>query len=210
MLAPPCWDITPHSLRIAAIMKDFRTQKSVPYILNKVCLYFPPPTFSLILSVISRVEEECKSQDHFSVLLGFNRKFEEINFDEELPSRVVKHSEIPHLIRQLALETIHCIPQTSLQIYTDYIRGDRGISGSGVHILTLTEVPSHVEIDSNEKANCLAKTVTKKELSPTESLALRELSYLKKIEYHLGRVPSSHPWYIGRNPGGSFNLMPRK
>ncbi|GFX04203.1 hypothetical protein TNCV_3973521 [Trichonephila clavipes] len=26
----------------------------------------------------------------------------------------------------------------------------------------------------------------------------------------LGRTPPSHTWYLGRNPGGSFRLMPRK
>ncbi|GFX66224.1 protein nervous wreck [Trichonephila clavipes] len=68
--------------------------------------------------------------------VGFDLKLESINFQEEFLSRVVKHSEIPYLIRQLALETINCISQTSLQIYTDSSRGDGGISGSGVHILT--------------------------------------------------------------------------
>ncbi|GFX12513.1 RNase H domain-containing protein [Trichonephila clavipes] len=72
--------------------------------------------------------------------MGFDLKLEEINFHEELQSRVVKHSEIPDLIRQMALETINCILQTSLQIYTDGSRCDGGISGSGVHILTPTGV----------------------------------------------------------------------
>ncbi|GFW03811.1 hypothetical protein TNCV_2539221 [Trichonephila clavipes] len=61
-------------------------------------------------------------------LVGFDLKLEEINFHEELLSRVVKHSDIPDLIKQLELETINCIPQTSLQIKTDRRRGDRVIS----------------------------------------------------------------------------------
>ncbi|GFV05680.1 RNase H domain-containing protein, partial [Trichonephila clavipes] len=64
-------------------------------------------------------------------------KLEKINFHEELLSRVVKHSEIPDLIRQLALKTISCIPQTSLQIYTDGSKGDGGIS---VQLLTSSAV----------------------------------------------------------------------
>ena len=49
-----------------------------------------------------------------------------------------KNIENPALIKQLALETINGIPQSSLKIYTDGSRGDGGISGSGVYIPTST------------------------------------------------------------------------
>ncbi|GFX10009.1 uncharacterized protein TNCV_4101481 [Trichonephila clavipes] len=126
--------------------------------------------------------------------VGFDLKLEEINFHGELLSRVVKHSEIPDLIRQLALKTINCISRTSLQIYTD---GSR--------------VPSHVGIDFNEKADFLPRTAAEEEVSPSGYLTFSELSSLKKIElHHFGRTPPSHPWYFRRNPGGSSKLMPRK
>ncbi|GFT75734.1 hypothetical protein TNCV_3125341 [Trichonephila clavipes] len=118
----------------------------------------------------------------------------------ELLPRDVKHSEIPNLIRQLALETINCIFQISLQIYTDVNRGDGGIS-----------VSSHVGIDGNEKADFLARNAAEEEVILTGYLTFSELSSLTKIELpHLGRTPPSHPWYFGRNPGGSLKLMHRK
>ncbi|GFU73576.1 hypothetical protein TNCV_3360161 [Trichonephila clavipes] len=49
------------------------------------------------------------------------------------------------------------------------------------------------------------------EVIPTGSLTFSESSSLKKIElHHIGRTPPIHPWYFGKNPGGSFKLMPRK
>ncbi|GFY00949.1 hypothetical protein TNCV_1363551 [Trichonephila clavipes] len=48
-------------------------------------------------------------EPHSLCLVSFDLKLEEINFHEELLSRVVKQSEIPDLVRQLALE-INCIP----------------------------------------------------------------------------------------------------
>ncbi|GFW15110.1 hypothetical protein TNCV_172571 [Trichonephila clavipes] len=67
-------------------------------------------------------------------------------FESNLPSfskrrlysltSVTKSSEIPALVNQLALETINGIPQSSLKIYTDGSRGEKGISGSGVYIPT--------------------------------------------------------------------------
>ncbi|GFW19766.1 hypothetical protein TNCV_3560701 [Trichonephila clavipes] len=41
-----------------------------------------------------------KMEPHSLCPLSFDLKLEEINFHEELLSRVVKHSEIPELIRQ--------------------------------------------------------------------------------------------------------------
>ncbi|GFV34471.1 hypothetical protein TNCV_1414011 [Trichonephila clavipes] len=66
-------------------------------------------------------------------------------------------------------------------------------------------------IDGNEKADFLARTVVEEEVSLIGSLTFSELFSLKKIElHHLGRTPFSHLWYFGRNPGGSFKLVPRK
>ncbi|GFU33189.1 hypothetical protein TNCV_4156951 [Trichonephila clavipes] len=67
-------------------------------------------------------------------------------------------------------------------------------------------------MDNKEKADFLARTAAEEEVSSTGYLTFSELSSLKKIKlYHLGRTPPSHPWYFGRNPGGSsFKLMPRK
>ncbi|GFW31034.1 adhesion G protein-coupled receptor B2 [Trichonephila clavipes] len=77
--------------------------------------------------------------------------------------------------------------------------------------MPLLWVPSHVGIDGNEKDDFLAKTASEEGVSPTGSITFDKLSSLKKIElHHLGRTPLSHPWYFGRNPGGSFKLMPRK
>ncbi|GFV19156.1 transposable element Tcb2 transposase [Trichonephila clavipes] len=206
-------------------------------------------------------------EPHSLFPVGFDLKLEEIDFLEELLSRAVKNSEIPDLIRQLALETINCIPQTSLLIYTDGSRGDEGISvfrseliairrglqyacktdvqfqdvwilndsrasvqhlsnwtsigdQTSLDILNLLDrissnhrvhfqwVPSHVGIDGNEKADFLARPAAEEEVSPTGSLTL---SSFEKIElHHLGRTPFSYPWYFGRNPEGSFKLMPRK
>ncbi|GFQ90878.1 hypothetical protein TNCT_504211 [Trichonephila clavata] len=45
-------------------------------------------------------------------------------------------------------------------------------------------------------------------MSPT---GISELSSLKKTDFtQLGRTLLSHPLYFGKNPGGSFRLMPRK
>ncbi|GFS51773.1 uncharacterized protein TNCV_614201 [Trichonephila clavipes] len=56
--------------------------------------------------------------------------------------------------------------------------------------------------DGNEKADFLLRTAAEKWASPTGSLTLSELN-------QLGITPSSHPWYFGRNLGGSLRLMPR-
>ncbi|GFT21033.1 putative RNA-directed DNA polymerase from transposon BS [Trichonephila clavipes] len=123
-------------------------------------------------------------EPHSFFPVGFDPKFEEINFRSELLCRVVKHSEIPNLIRQLALETVNCILRASLQIYTDGNKGDGGIS---------------------------ARTAAEKEVSSTGYLTFSELSSLKKIElHHLERTPPCHPSYIRRTQGGSFKLMSRK
>ncbi|GFY07174.1 RNase H domain-containing protein [Trichonephila clavipes] len=72
-------------------------------------------------------------------------------------------------------------------------------------------IPSHVGIDINEKADFLARTAAEEEVSLTRSFAFIEFSSFKKIELNqLKRVPPSHPWYLGRNPGSSFRLMTRK
>ncbi|GFW40849.1 hypothetical protein TNCV_4368971 [Trichonephila clavipes] len=49
-------------------------------------------------------------EPHSLCPVGSDLKLEEVNFHEELLSRVDKHSEIPDLIRQLALETRNYIP----------------------------------------------------------------------------------------------------
>ncbi|GFU64002.1 RNase H domain-containing protein [Trichonephila clavipes] len=82
---------------------------------------------------------------------------------------------------------------------------------SSNHCVHFQQVPSHVGIDGNEKADFLARTAAEEEVSPVGYLTFSELSSLKKIElHHLRRTSPSHPWYFGRNPGGSFKLMPRK
>ncbi|GFU56934.1 RNase H domain-containing protein [Trichonephila clavipes] len=79
------------------------------------------------------------------------------------------------------------------------------------HCAHFQGIPSHVGIDGNEKADFLARTAAEEELSLTGYLTFSDLSSLKKIELdHLGRTPICHPWYFGRNPGGSFRLMHRK
>ncbi|GFX00545.1 RNase H domain-containing protein [Trichonephila clavipes] len=59
-----------------------------------------------------------------------------IYFHDQLLTNMTKSSEIPTLVNQLTLETINGIPQSSLKIYTDGSRGEKGISGSGVYIYT--------------------------------------------------------------------------
>ncbi|GFU40056.1 RNase H domain-containing protein [Trichonephila clavipes] len=59
-----------------------------------------------------------------------------IYFHDQLLTSVTKSSEIPALVIQLALVTINGIPQSSLKIYTDESRGEKGISGSRVYIPT--------------------------------------------------------------------------
>ncbi|GFU64677.1 RNase H domain-containing protein [Trichonephila clavipes] len=63
-------------------------------------------------------------------------EFDGIYFHDQLLTSVTKSSEIPALVNQLALETINGIPQSSLKIYTDGSRGEKGISGSGEYIPT--------------------------------------------------------------------------
>ncbi|GFV72449.1 transposable element Tcb2 transposase [Trichonephila clavipes] len=56
---------------------------------------------------------------------------------------------------------------------------------------------------------CLAAR-TAAELS-TRYLQSSELSCLKKIELNqLGKTPPGHPWYFGKNPEGSYRVMPRE
>ncbi|GFW89928.1 hypothetical protein TNCV_864581, partial [Trichonephila clavipes] len=71
--------------------------------------------------------------------------------------------------------------------------------------------PSHVWIDGNEKTGFLAMTTAEEGVIPTGSLTFSELSSLRRIKLnHLGRTLPSYSWCFGRNPGGSFTLMPRK
>ncbi|GFU27587.1 hypothetical protein TNCV_283051 [Trichonephila clavipes] len=48
------------------------------------------------------------------------------------------------------------------------------------HRLNFQWVPSHVEIDGNEKAHFLARTAAEEEVSTTGSLTFSELSSLKR------------------------------
>ncbi|GFQ78325.1 hypothetical protein TNCT_241691 [Trichonephila clavata] len=70
---------------------------------------------------------------------------------------------------------------------------------------------SHVGIKSNEKVDSLSSTASEEEASPTVSLTFCEFFSLKKIDLNqLERIPPSHNWYFGRNPGGSFRFMSGK
>ncbi|GFU33187.1 hypothetical protein TNCV_4156941 [Trichonephila clavipes] len=69
----------------------------------------------------------------------------------------------------------------------------------------------HVGIDGDVKANSFARTAIEERVSPNGSSTFNELSSLKKSELNqLERTLPSHSWYFGRNPGGSFKLIPRK
>ncbi|GFV87886.1 hypothetical protein TNCV_781681 [Trichonephila clavipes] len=59
-----------------------------------------------------------------------------IHFRTELLTKVCNESNIPEFARQIALETIHDVPPSALEIYTDgSSMDDGGISGSGAHTL---------------------------------------------------------------------------
>ncbi|GFX00993.1 RNase H domain-containing protein [Trichonephila clavipes] len=75
-------------------------------------------------------------EPHSLSFTGAGLEFDGIYFHDQLLTSVTKSSEIPALVNQLALETINGIPQSSLKIYTDGSRGEKGISGSGVYIPT--------------------------------------------------------------------------
>ncbi|GFX48349.1 dolichyl pyrophosphate Man9GlcNAc2 alpha-1,3-glucosyltransferase [Trichonephila clavipes] len=75
-------------------------------------------------------------EPHSLSFIGAGLELDGIYFHDQLLTSVTKSSEIPALVNQLALETINGIPQSSLKIYTDRSRGEKGISGSGVYILT--------------------------------------------------------------------------
>ncbi|GFU68387.1 RNase H domain-containing protein [Trichonephila clavipes] len=75
-------------------------------------------------------------EPHSLSLTGAGLELDGAYFHNQLLTSVTKSSEIPALVNQLALETINGIPQSSLKIYTDGSRGEKGISGSGVYIPT--------------------------------------------------------------------------
>ncbi|GFX98801.1 putative RNA-directed DNA polymerase from transposon BS [Trichonephila clavipes] len=75
-------------------------------------------------------------EPHSLSFTGAGLEQDGIYFHDQLFTSVTKSSEIPALVNQLALETINGIPQSSLKIYTDGSRGEKGISGSGVYIPT--------------------------------------------------------------------------
>ncbi|GFV18592.1 hypothetical protein TNCV_2872251 [Trichonephila clavipes] len=94
--------------------------------------------------------------------------------------------------------------QTSL----DILNLDR-ISSN--HSVQFQLVPSQVRIDGNKKTNFLASCLAEEGMNLIGSLTFSELFFLKKIELnHLERTPPTQPWYLGRNPGCSFRLMPQK
>ncbi|GFV99243.1 RNase H domain-containing protein [Trichonephila clavipes] len=72
-------------------------------------------------------------EPHSLSFTGAGLELEGIYFYDQLLTSVTKSSEIPALVNQLALETIIGIPQSSLKIYTDESRGEKGISGTGVY-----------------------------------------------------------------------------
>ncbi|GFX97834.1 uncharacterized protein TNCV_4904851 [Trichonephila clavipes] len=74
-------------------------------------------------------------------------------------------------------------------------------------ITILKLVPSHVGIDDNGKVDLLVNIAAKGGVSSFGYLTFSKLSSHKKIELnHPGRNPPSHPWYFGRNPGGSLSV----
>ncbi|GFT12680.1 uncharacterized protein TNCV_5094501 [Trichonephila clavipes] len=75
-------------------------------------------------------------EPHSLSFTGAGLELDGIYFHDQLLTSVTKSSQIPALVNQLALETINGIPQSSLKIYTDGSRGEKGISGSGVYIPT--------------------------------------------------------------------------
>ncbi|GFX50993.1 putative RNA-directed DNA polymerase from transposon BS [Trichonephila clavipes] len=75
-------------------------------------------------------------EPHSLSFTGAGLEFEGIYFHDQLLTSVTKSCEIPAIFNQLALETINGIPQSSLKIYTDGSRGEKGISGSEVYIPT--------------------------------------------------------------------------
>ncbi|GFX11346.1 probable RNA-directed DNA polymerase from transposon BS [Trichonephila clavipes] len=75
-------------------------------------------------------------EPHSLSFTGAGLEFDRIYFHDQLLTSATKSSEISALVNQLALETINGIPQSSLKIYTDRSRGEKGISGSGVYIPT--------------------------------------------------------------------------
>ncbi|GFX99677.1 RNase H domain-containing protein [Trichonephila clavipes] len=75
-------------------------------------------------------------EPHSLSFTGAGLELDGIYFHDQLLTSGTKRSKIPALVNQLALETINGIPQSSLKIYTDGSRGEKGISGSGVYIPT--------------------------------------------------------------------------
>ncbi|GFW23490.1 probable RNA-directed DNA polymerase from transposon BS [Trichonephila clavipes] len=75
-------------------------------------------------------------EPHSLSFAGTGLELDGIYFYDQLLTSVTKSSEIPALVNQLVLETINGIPQSSLKIYTDGSRGEKGISGNAVYIPT--------------------------------------------------------------------------
>ncbi|GFY26780.1 putative RNA-directed DNA polymerase from transposon BS [Trichonephila clavipes] len=82
------------------------------------------------------------AKPHSLSFTGAGLELNGIYFHDQFLTSVTKSSELTRVLRalvnQLALETINGIPQSSLKIYTDMSRGEKGISGSGVYIPTLS------------------------------------------------------------------------
>ncbi|GFV57530.1 putative RNA-directed DNA polymerase from transposon X-element [Trichonephila clavipes] len=75
-------------------------------------------------------------EPHSLSFTGADLEFDGIYFHDQLLTSVTKSSEILPIVNQLALETINGNPQSSLKIYTEGSRGEKGISESGVYIPT--------------------------------------------------------------------------
>ncbi|GFX00627.1 RNase H domain-containing protein [Trichonephila clavipes] len=75
--------------------------------------------------------------------------FNHVEFREVLLTSTPKHSSLPELLRQLALEVINDIPDQALIVYTDGSRSDTGIAGRVDSIWILTDNRNSIQYLKN-------------------------------------------------------------
>ncbi|GFX33641.1 RNase H domain-containing protein [Trichonephila clavipes] len=105
--------------------------------------------------------------------------------------------------------TLHCgssiaIDLTSLDILSLL---DDLSSGRSIHFQW---IPSHVGIESNERAGFLARTAAVEGGSPRGNLTFSETFTISKLELNRQmKTPPSQAWYFAKCPSGSFRLSSR-
>ncbi|GFV49455.1 RNase H domain-containing protein, partial [Trichonephila clavipes] len=81
---------------------------------------------------------------------------------------------------------------------------------SSGHSIHFQWIPSHVGIESNERADFLVRTAAVEGVSPRGNLTFSEISTISKLELNRQiKTPPSHAWHFAKCPGESFRLSNR-